>query len=264
MVSTRSDARKVKRPAEDDLPIAAKPPMKKVQTTKPGSTPGSSPLTDLGSTPGQVKSESTPKVKSEGIPGQVKSDSQLRPRQSTAATSTTSHPASISTNTTSLARSTPQPTAKSSQPPPARGRLDNLRKQYTSLYTSYVNTRVAHDKQTGHHDDDLALELHAVSAQRDEMEKAIRKLMDEVEDYTMWHGVPAKFVTKHRPFLKEQVNKMNDELDELQAQLMEYAHDETPNVLKLKMVKLREDKNGLLWILFPPKEWEFVESDADA
>jgi len=96
------------------------------------------------------------------------------------------------------------------------------------------------------------------------MEQAIRSLMDEVEDYTMWNGVPAKFVTKHRGFLKEQVNKIDEELDELQSQYMEYTPDERPAVLKQKMHKLGEDKKGLLKILFPPKVWEFVESDAEA
>jgi len=254
MVSTRADARKLKRPAGDDLPIAAKPPIKKVQTTKPGITPGSSPLTDLGSTPGQVKSESTPsQVKSEGTPGPAKVDTQSKPRESTAPTSTRSLP-----------RSTPQPTARSSQLLTARVRLDNLRKQYTKVYTSFVNTRVAHDKQTDHHDDDLAMALHNVSTRRADMEQVIRSLMDEVQDYTFWNGVPPKFVTPHRSFLKEQVNKMNEELDELQSQYLEYAREERPEVLKQKMLKLEEDKKGLVAILFPPDMWEFVDSEAGA
>jgi len=96
------------------------------------------------------------------------------------------------------------------------------------------------------------------------MEQAIRTLMDEVEDYTHWNGIPPKFVTPHRSFLKEQISKIDEELDELQSQYVEYTHDERPVVLKQKMRKLDEDKQGILRILFPPDVWEFVDSEAGA
>lgn len=98
------------------------------------------------------------------------------------------------------------------------------------------------------------------------MEVEIRSLMDQVQDFTFWDGVPAKFVTEHEDFLRERLRTLhpvyNEKWDELDKLRESKERDEEYDKLKKEVCKRLEEIEDLQAILHPAQEWEFVADPA--
>lgn len=225
MVSTRSEVRNqnLKRSAASDDKA---PPAKKVHTEKSRASPSnSSPLTaasDLGDTPLQTI-EHAPA-------GHVQ---------------------------TAQSEAISQPTPLNSQ----RARLSSMRTQYTKLFSSFVDYKVAYLKAVEADEpfcETTYNNLTRCSKKVKAMEKDIKTLMLEVQDWTWWDGVPASFKTPHEGWLREKMRRLHAEY---LASYDQYEREHWPEGSRAKVRAINDEIDGLGSILHPSETWEFVDDE---
>jgi len=265
MVFTRSDAKALKREREDDVkteqPTTKK--IKKSEVTRSEDSTNSSPLSELASV-------STP---SQSV---VAARSPLPPPPASKAKTSINAASQVQRKVEQVktqAQIVLVPTTTTEQPPAnqvsaKRRRLASLRMQFYGLFTSWISARVAFHKDESNATDKTLDRLKAQHTKVKAMEVEIRNLMDEVEDFTMWDGVPAKFVTQHEDFLRERLRTLhptyNEKWDELEKMREKEERGESYDELKKELCKRLEEIEDLQAILHPAQEWEFVDGTAAA
>lgn len=237
MALTRSDTRKTAKRANDDHP-KEQPLTKKTkkETSKLENSPNSSPLT------------ATSDLASVSTPSQTMA----------AAHSPLPRPASSSQAQALQAESTSVHSK--------RLRLASLRTQFHNLFSTWISARVVYHKDETNATDKTIHDMKAYHTRVKNMEVEIRSLMDQVQDFTFWDGVPAKFVTEHEDFLRERLRTLhpvyNEKWDELDKLRESKERDEEYDKLKKEVCKRLEEIEDLQAILHPAQEWEFVADPA--
>jgi len=258
MVFTRADAKALKRDRDDsvkiDGPATKKVKKVEVEVTKRAEYPNSSPLTATS----ELASVSTPAQSAVAARSPLPPPPAASKAKAETITAIQTHPQTENVNV-------PIPTAeqlRTVEINAKRRRLASLRTQFYQLFRNWISARVAFHKDESNATPKTHDSLKAHHTKVKAMEVEIRSLMDDVDDFTMWDGVPAKFTTEHEDFLRERLRTLhpiyNEKWDTLEKMRATEDRGEKYDVLKKDVCKRLEEIEDLQAILHPAQEWEFV------